>query len=333
MKLNLNRTCNLFINSLQSGAISVLLMVASVSVLAQSYPFQAVRLVVPFAPGGGSDIMARTISEPLARGLGVAVVVDNKPGAGAVIGADIVAKSKPDGYTILYTTIGPQITNPFLMKQLPYDPVGDLIPVASVGQLINVLAVPPSLPVKSTKELIQFAKGNPGKVNFSSSGVGTSSHLGGELFKSMSGTEMTHIAYKGTGPALGDLMAGNVQMTIDSLVTLLPLIKSGKLVALGVSSTDRSPLLPDVPSVSESLVGFESSTINYLTARTGTPRSVIDRLNKEMGVVLRSPEVQERFISMGIQPLVETPEVLGLRIKKETEKWRKVIEVSGAKID
>ncbi len=321
------------LRSLKTWSSALLLITASMWTHAQNYPTQSVRLVVPFAPGGGSDIMARTISEPLGRALGVSVVVDNKPGAGAVIGADMVAKSKPDGYTILYTTIGPQITNPFLMKQLPYDPVGDLVPVASVGQLINVLAVPISLPVKTTKELIQYAKSNPGKVNFSSSGVGTSSHLGGELFKSMSSTEMTHIAYKGTGPALGDLMAGNVQMTIDSLVTLLPLIKSGKLLALGVSSTERSPLLPEVPSVSESLNGFESSTINYLTARTGTPRSVIDRLNKEMGLVLRSTEVQERFISMGIQPLVETPEVLGQRIKKETEKWRKVIEVSGAKIE
>lgn len=306
---------------------------ASLCSHAQSYPTQVVRLVVPFATGGGSDIMARIIAEPLGKALGQAVVVDNKPGAGAVIGADIVAKSKPDGYTVLYTTIGPQITNPFLMKQLPYDPLADLVPVATVGQLINVLAVPVSLPVKNTKELILYAKSNPGKVNFSSSGVGTSSHLGGELFKSMSNTDLMHIAYKGTGPALGDLVAGNVQMTIDSLITLMPLIKSGKLMALGVSSTDRSPLLPEVPSVSETLGGFESSTINYLTARSGTPRPVIDRLNKEMALVLRSSEVQERFISMGVQPLIESPEVLVQRIKKETEKWRKVIEVSGAKID
>ena len=292
---------------------SLTLLGASVA-LAQNYPQQSVRLVVPFAPGGGSDIMARTLSEPFSKQLGQTVVVDNKPGAGAVIGADIVAKSKHDGYTVLYTTIGPQITNPYLMKQLPYDAMADLAPVAMIGQLINVLAVHPSVPARNTKDFIQYAKANPGKNNFSSSGIGTSSHLGGELFKSMAGLDISHIAYKGTGPALQDLMSGQVQMTIDSLVTLLPFIKSGKLIALGVSS-------------------HESSTVNYMTVRTGTPRNIIDKLNRDMATVLRSAEVHDRFISMGILPVVETPEQLAGRIKRESEKWKRVIEVSGAKID
>ena len=317
---------------LKKGLASLTLLGASVA-LAQSYPQQSVRLVVPFAPGGGSDIMARTLAEPFSKQLGQTVVVDNKPGAGAVIGADIVAKSKPDGYTVLYTTIGPQITNPYLMKQLPYDAMADLAPVAMIGQLINVLAVHPSVPARNTKDFIQYAKANPGKINFSSSGIGTSSHLGGELFKSMAGLDISHIAYKGTGPALQDLMSGQVQMTIDSLVTLLPFIKSGKLIALGVSSHERSPILPDVPPISDSLSGFESSTVNYMTVRTGTPRSIIDRLNRDMATVLRSAEVHDRFISMGILPVVETPEQLAGRIKRESEKWKHVIEVSGAKID
>jgi tripartite-type tricarboxylate transporter receptor subunit TctC len=317
---------------LKKGLASLALLGASVA-LAQNYPQQSVRLVVPFAPGGGSDIMARTLSEPFAKQLGQPVVIDNKPGAGAVIGADIVAKSKPDGYTVLYTTIGPQITNPYLMKQLPYDAMGDLAPVAMIGQLINVLAIHPSVPARNTKEFIQYAKANPGKVNFSSSGIGTSSHLGGELFKSMANLDISHIAYKGTGPALQDLMSGQVQMTIDSLVTLLPFIKSGKLIALGVSSHERSPILPDVPPISDSLPGFESSTVNYMTVRTGTPRSIIDKLNRDMATVLRSAEVHDRFISMGILPVVETPEQLAGRIKRESEKWKRVIEVSGAKID
>jgi tripartite-type tricarboxylate transporter receptor subunit TctC len=317
---------------LKKGLTTLALVGATVA-QAQSYPQQSVRLVVPFAPGGGSDIMARTLSEPFAKQLGQPVVIDNKPGAGAVIGADIVAKSKPDGYTVLYTTIGPQITNPFLMKQLPYDAMADLAPVAMIGQLINVLAIHPSVPARNTKDFIQYAKANPGKINFSSSGIGTSSHLGGELFKSMAGLDISHIAYKGTGPALQDLMSGQVQMTIDSLVTLLPFIKSGKLIALGVSSHERSPILPDVPPISDSLPGFESSTVNSMTVRTGTPRSIIDRLNRDMATVLRSAEVHDRFVSMGILPVVETPEQLAGRIKRESEKWKRVIEVSGAKID
>ena len=317
---------------LKKGLASLALLGASVA-LAQNYPQQSVRLVVPFSPGGGSDIMARTLSEPFAKQLGQPVVIDNKPGAGAVIGADIVAKSKPDGYTVLYTTIGPQITNPYLMKQLPYDAMADLAPVAMIGQLINVLAIHPSVPARNTKDFIQYAKANPGKVNFSSSGIGTSSHLGGELFKSMANLDISHIAYKGTGPALQDLMSGQVQMTIDSLVTLLPFIKSGKLIALGVSSHERSPILPDVPPISDSLPGFESSTVNYMTVRTGTPRSIIDKLNRDMAIVLRSAEVHDRFVSMGILPVVETPEQLTGRIKRESEKWKRVIEVSGAKID
>jgi tripartite-type tricarboxylate transporter receptor subunit TctC len=219
------------------------------------------------------------------------------------------------------------------MKQLPYDAMADLAPVAMIGQLINVLAIHPSVPARNTKDFIQYAKANPGKINFSSSGIGTSSHLGGELFKSMAGLDISHIAYKGTGPALQDLMSGQVQMTIDSLVTLLPFIKSGKLIALGVSSHERSPILPDVPPISDSLPGFESSTVNYMTVRTGTPRSIIDRLNRDMATVLRSAEVHDRFISMGILPVVETPEQLAGRIKRESEKWKRVIEVSGAKID
>ena len=305
----------------------------SVSAFAQPYPAQPVRLVVPFAPGGGSDIIARILAEPFSRQLGQPVVVDNKPGAGAVIGADIVAKSRPDGYTLLYTTIGPQITNPYLMKQLPYDPLGDLAPVAMLAQLDNVLVVHPSVPAKSVRELIQHAKTNPGRLNFSSSGIGTSSHLGGELFKSMAAIEITHIAYKGTGPSLQDLQSGNVQMAIDSVATLLPFIKSGRLVALGISNTERNPLLPDAPPIAETLNGFQASTVNYLTARSGTPRPIVERLNRDIAVVLRAPEIRDRLIGMGVIPTIETPEQLAERIKRESEKWKNVILQSGARIE
>jgi tripartite-type tricarboxylate transporter receptor subunit TctC len=316
-----------------SGFLSLALLFCSISAFAQPYPAQPVRLVVPFAPGGGSDIIARILAEPFSRQLGQPVVVDNKPGAGAVIGADIVAKSKPDGYTLLYTTVGPQITNPYLMKQLPYDPVGDLAPVAMLAELDNVLVVHPSVPAKSVRDLIQYAKANPGKLNFSSSGIGTSSHLGGELFKNMAAIEITHIAYKGTGPSLQDLQSGNVQMAIDSVATLLPFIKSGRLVALGISNTERNPLLPDAPPIAETLSGFQASTVNYLTARSGTPRPIVERLNRDISVVLRLPEIRERLIGMGVIPTVETPEVLAARITRETDKWKKVIQQSGAKIE
>jgi tripartite-type tricarboxylate transporter receptor subunit TctC len=301
--------------------------------LAQQYPSQPIRLVVPFAPGGGSDIIARTLSEPLSRQLGQPVVIDNKPGAGATIGADFVAKSRPDGYTLLYTTIGPQITNPFLMKSLPYDPVKDLMPVAMLAELDNVLVVHPSVPAKSVRELIAYAKANPGKLNFSSSGMGTSSHLGGEFFKSLAGIQIQHIAYKGTGPSLQDLQSGNVQMAIDSLATLLPFIKSGKLVALGISNTQKNPLLPDAPPIADELPGYLASTVNYITARSGTPQPIVDRLNRDLSAVLQMPEVRNRMLGMAVTPVIETPAVLAQRITRESDKWRKVIQSSGAKVE
>jgi tripartite-type tricarboxylate transporter receptor subunit TctC len=313
--------------------ISCAFLFLSFSTSAQQYPSQPIRLVVPFAPGGGSDIIARAINEPLSRQLGQPVVIDNRPGAGATIGADIVAKSSPDGYTVLYTTIGPQITNPYLMKSLPYDPVKDLMPVAMLAELDNVLVVHPSVPAKNVAELIAYAKANPGKLNFSSSGMGTSAHLGGELFKSLAGIDIQHIAYKGTGPSLQDLQAGNVQMAVDSLATLQPFIKSGRLVALGISNTQRNPLLPDAPPIADSLPGYQASTINYFTVRSGTPKAIVDRLNRDISAVLRQPEVRERMLGMAVTPVIETPEVLAVRITREQEKWRRVIQQSGAKID
>jgi tripartite-type tricarboxylate transporter receptor subunit TctC len=301
--------------------------------LSQTYPNRPIHLIVPFAPGGGADVTARAISEPLGQRLGQVVLVENKPGGGATIGADFVAKSPPDGYTLLYGTPGPQIINPYLMAKLPYDPVKDFVPITRLVVIPSILVVPAKLPVKSVKELIEYAKANPGKVNFASAGIGASSHLAGELFKSMAGIDIVHVPYKGTGAALQDLLAGNVQMAIDSIPVYLPHVKSGALRVLAISTPQRSPVLPDVPPIAETLPGFDAAPMNYLAARAGTPQAVIDRLNQDVNAVLKMPDVRERLLGMGINPAGSTPAELDAEIKREAAKWKKVIEVSGAKAE
>jgi tripartite-type tricarboxylate transporter receptor subunit TctC len=282
--------------------------------------------VVPFAPGGGADLMARILADPLAKRLGQPIVIENKPGAGATIGADFVAKAAPDGYTLLWTTPGPQITNPYLMPKLPYDPNKDFTAIATAVTAVNVLVVPPSLPVKSVGELIAYAKANPGKLNFSSSGIGASSHLSGELFKKMAGIDIVHVPYRGSAPALQDLLAGNIQMSIDTVAVLLPHIQAGSLRALGVATIARNPTLPDLPPIADTLPGFDGSSINYLNGPAGMAQPVVDRLNREINAVLSDPEVTKRMEVAGFTPIVESQPALVARIAQEQEKWRKVIE-------
>jgi tripartite-type tricarboxylate transporter receptor subunit TctC len=308
------------------GFAAACLAAAAGAASAQSYPSQPIRLIVPFAAGGGSDILARLIAEPLSKSLGQPVVVENRSGAGATVGADLVAKSAPVGYTWLFTTAGPQITNPYLMDKLPYDPFKDLAPVAMLAKSVNVLVVTPSLPSQTVRELIDHAKANPGKLNYSSSGIGASSHLAGELFRQMAGVEITHVPYRGTGPSTGDLLAGNVQMAIDSASTLLPHIKSGGLRALGFATLERQPAMPELAPIADTLPGFDGSSINYISVRAGTPRSIIDRLNKEINAVISDPAISARMTEMAIMPIVETQADLVKRIASEQEKWRRVIE-------
>ena len=292
---------------------------------AQSWPASPIRLVVPFAPGGAADLMARILAEPLAKRLGQPIVIENKPGAGATLGADFVAKAAPDGYTLLWTTPGPQITNPYLMPKLPYDPFRDFTPVATVVTAVNVLVVTPGLPVKSVAELIAYAKANPGKLNFSSSGVGASSHLSGELFKMMAGIDITHVPYRGSAPALQDLLSGNVQMAIDTVAVQLPHIQSGGIRALGVATIDRNPTLPDLPPISDTLPGFDGSSINYINGPAGLPQPVVERLNREINAVLSDPEIAKRMEVAGFTPIIESQPALVKRIADEQEKWKKVI--------
>ena len=269
----------------------------------------------------------------MSKELGQPIIVENKPGGGATVGAALVVSAAPDGYTVLYTTPGPQIINPYLMAKLPYNPDKDLIPVSRVAWFPNVLVVAPKLPVNSVQELIEYARKNPGKTNFGSSGIGASTHLSGELFKSMAGVEITHVPYKGSGQVIQDLLGGNVQMAIDSLSVYIAQIRSGNLRALGVASPERSPLLPDVPAIAEQLKGYEAVAVNYLSVPAGTPRPVIDRLNAALRVVINEPAMQERMITGGMIPKTSTPEEMAAEIEVERIKWKKVIAESGAKAE
>jgi tripartite-type tricarboxylate transporter receptor subunit TctC len=304
----------------------VLTMLTTPPAIAQTYPSQQIRLIVPFAAGGGSDLLARIISEPLSKRLGQTILIENRPGGGATVGADLVAKSPPDGYTWLFTTAGPQITNPYLMPKLPYDPFKDFAPVAMLAKSVNVLVVHPSVPAHNVRELIDHAKANPGKLNFSSSGIGATSHLAGELFKQVTGVDIVHVPYRGTGPSTTDLLAGNVHMAIDSASTLLPHIKSGGLRALGFATLDRQPAMPELPPIADTLPGFDGSSINYISVAAGTPQAIIDRLNREIAAVQSEPDIAKRTTELAIAPIIETPAALATRIAQEQEKWKKVIE-------
>ncbi len=295
-----------------------------------AFPSHTVRLVVPFAAGGGSDVMARLIAEPLAERLNQPVIVDNKPGANATIGADFVAKSPPDGHTLLHTSPGPQITNPFLMAKLPYDPVNDLLPVARLGVFANVLVVNPQVPAHSVAELVDYARKHPGKLSFASPGIGSGGHLAGEYFKRSAGIDIVHVPYKGTGAALQDLVAGNVQVTLDSMAALLPFVRSGQLRALATGYIERSPTLPDVPTLAETYPGFDAAPMNYLSVRGGTPDDIVARINREVNAVLERPEIRQKLLDRGVIVSTGSPQDIARQVASEREKWKRIIEASGA---
>ena len=308
---------------LAAGAVTT--FEGSRAAFAQTYPSGLIRIIVPFAAGGGSDVVARMIAEPLGRRLGQPVIVENKPGGGATIGADYVAKQPADGLTLLFATPGPQILNPYLLKSLPYDPK-DFAGVATLLKSVNLMVISPTVPAKSVRELIDYAKANPGKLNFASSGVGASSHLAGELFKSMAAIDITHVPYRGNALAIQDLLAGNVQISIDAFQALLPQVQSGALRALGVAALERSTVLPDVPTIAETLPGYDASSINYISVRSGTPAAIIDRLNREINAIVSEKSTRDRIIEMGLIPITESPAELEARIVAEQKKWAAVIE-------
>jgi tripartite-type tricarboxylate transporter receptor subunit TctC len=301
--------------------------------LAQSYPAKPVRIVVPYPPGGPNDIVARTVGQKLSEQLGQPVIVDNKPGASGNIGAESVAKSPADGYTLLLLTTGHTI-NPSLYPKLGYDLEKDLAPVTQLTAGPMVVVANPSLPAKNIKELISLAKAKPGSLNFGSAGNGSSTHLAPELFSSMAGIKMNHIPYKGSAPALTDLMAGQIQVAFDFMISAMPHVKSGKIKALAVTSTIRSPAAPDLPTVAESGVpGFEVIGWNGLVVPARTPKDAVAKLNAELKKALDQPDTKERFAAQGFSATWTTPEKFGAYIESEHAKWAKVVKDSGAKID
>jgi len=301
---------------------------------AQAWPSKPIKWIVPFAPGGTTDILARTVSEKLTIALGVPVVVENKPGAGGGVGADFVAKAAPDGYTIMGGTISTHAINASLYKDLPYDPVKDFIPITMIARVPNMLVVNPGVPAKHVKELIVLLKANPGKYTFASSGNGTSQHLSGELFKTMAGVDMQHIPYKGSPPALQDVVGGQVTMTFDNITTAWPLAKAGKLKALAVTTAKRSEIAPDVPTLAESgLPGFEVGSWQGVFAPAGTPAAVVKRLNTEIVKVLAMPDVREKLGALGAEIVADSPEDFATIVKAEVVKWSDVVKKSGAKVD
>jgi tripartite-type tricarboxylate transporter receptor subunit TctC len=301
---------------------------------AQSYPDRTIRLVVPFPAAGTTDILAREVAQRLTEVLGQTVVVDNRPGAAGNIGSDLVAKSAPDGYTLLMGTVGTHAINPSLYSKMPYDHVKDFVPVVLVAGVPNVLVVNPALPVNSVADLIKLAKDKPGRINFASSGSGTSIHLSGELFKTMAGVDMIHVPYKGSAAALTDLIGGQVQIMFDNLPSALPQIKAGRLRAIAVTSLKRASVLPDIPTINESgLPGFEASSWFGVLAPAGTPAPIVLRINAEVNQWLQSAAAREKLLSQGAEAAGGSPEQFANHIRAETEKWAKVVKASGAKVD
>ena len=293
------------------------------------WPARPVRIVVPFAPGGTTDISARIVAEHLAKALGQPVVVDNKAGAGGNIGAAEVAKAAADGYTLLMGTPGTQAINPFIYKSMPYDARRDLIPVSFVVRVPNVLVVNPSVKARSVAELVALARSRPGALNYGSPGNGTTGHLSNELLKGMANVFVTHLPYRGSGPMLQDLAAGNLDLAIDNLPSAMPLIKSGRLIALGVTSSEPNPALPDVPPVARTIPGYTAESWFVLVAPAGTPAAIVNRLSSEVDRIIRQPDVAERLASLGAAPVGGTPEQLGRFIAAETIKWEGVVKRAG----
>lgn len=305
------------------------LLVAATSLLvapahAQGYPTKPIRLVVPFPAGGATDIFARAVSQKLGERLGNNVVVDNKPGAGGTIGSDLVAKAAPDGYTLLLATTSTHSIGPSFGK-VPYDAVNDFTPISYVGNAPSIMLVPNSSPAKTVKEWVEYARRNPGKLNYASSGNGTVVHLGTEYFKAQADLFMVHIPYRGTALAIPDLVSGKIDVLFDSLPSGLPHVKEGRLRALGITSAKRSPLLPELPAISETVPGYETVTWFGLYGPKGVPADIVNRLSEAVNQALQDPSVKDRLARLGIEPAGGTPAQFAAMANADRAKWKKII--------
>ncbi len=314
--------------------VSVILLGVSHSAFcADAWPSRSIRFIVPYPPGGPTDLMARSMSGRLTEALGQAVVVDNRAGAGGNVGAEVAAKSPADGYTLLMGAISTHSINASLYRKLPFDPVKDFVPITQASIIPLVINAHPSLPVLTVKDLIALAKKNPGQLSYGSSGNGGGTHLAGELFKTMTGTDLQHVPYKGLNPATIDVMGGNIPLVFNDLTTAIQPYKAGRVKILGVSTVRRVQQIPEVATIAESVPGYEAHTWFGVLAPTGTPQIIVDRLSRESMKILQSDEIKKRFAEVGAEPVGGTPQQFAAFMAAETSKWAKVIKASGARVD
>lgn len=300
---------------------------------AQDYPARPITLVIPFAAGGSTDLVGRLVAQKMSEDLGQQVVVENRGGAGGNLGAAHVAKAEPDGYTILMATVATHALNPAVYTKMPYDAEKDFAPISLLVVVPNVLTVHPSIPANNVQELVDLLKKEPGKYSYASSGNGTPLHLSGELFKTLAGVDVVHVPYKGAGPALIDVIAGQVPIMFDNLPSSTEHIKSGKLKGLGVTTKERSPTFPDMPAIADTLPGYETYTWNALFAPAGTPPEAVKRLNEAANKAVADPAVKAKLAEFSATVVGSTPEELGAHVKAELAKWAPIVKASGAKID
>jgi tripartite-type tricarboxylate transporter receptor subunit TctC len=310
-------------------ALGAFMVAASAIAAGDDYPSRPVKIVVPFAPGGSTDVVARILAEKLQAEMKQPFVVENRAGAGGNIGADVVAKSAPDGYTLLMGTTGVLAINGFLYKDMSFDAQRDFAPVSYTSLITNILVVNPDVPARTVGELIQLAKARPGNLTFASSGAGSSTHLSAELFKSMAGLDIVHVPYRGSSQAIVDLMSGQVTMLFDNAPSSIPFVQQGKLRALAVTSTKRMPSLPDIPTIDESGVrGYESLSWSGIVAPAATPRPIVNKLNAAIDRILATDDVKKRFAAMGVDPVGGPPEAFARHIRAESEKWGRVVKMA-----
>ena len=300
---------------------------------AGDFPNRPIRIVVPFPPGGATDAAARIVATKMSEHWGQPVVVDNRAGAGGNVGSDLVAKSPPDGYTLVMGVTGSHAINTTLYSKMPYDPVADFVAISQVAVVPNVLVVHPSVPARNLAELVALAKKEPGKLNYASLGNGTAAHLGMEMLKAEAGIDIAHVPYKGSAPAMSDLLAGQVQMMVDGLPSALPQVKAGKLRAIALTSLHRAPALPDLPTIAETYPGFYADAWSGLFAPKDTPQPVVDKLSAEVQRILKLPDVREKLAALGAEPVGSTQAEFAAHVKREIGKWAKVVKSSGAKVD